>query len=180
MAGILEQLKTLNDVNEIMDIDDREFRAIIGLSRQAFLKLLPTFEQSHRDLTERAEAARTRPRQRQPGGGRKATLRSMVSKLGFILHYCKRYDTFDDIGDRVGFHRSNASRNVQGLLEVLLATLEQLQVLPHREFTTPEALQAAWAGIEELVIDATERPLLRPQDASAQTAAYSGKKNSIR
>ena len=179
MAGILEQLKTVNDTNEIMVIDDREFRAIIGLSRQAFLKLLPTFEQSYGDLNQRVEAARTRPRQRQAGGGRKATLSSMASKLGFILHYCKRYDTLDDLGDRVGFHRSNASRHVQGLLPVLLAALEQLHVLPQREFTTPEALQAAWAGIEELVIGATERPLLRPQDATAQKAAYSGKKNSI-
>lgn len=103
----------------------------------------------------------------------------MASKQGFILHYFKRYDTLDDVGDRIGFHRSNASRQGRWLLTVLLHTLAALQVLPKRTFATPEELEATFAGIEALVIDATERPCQRPQEASQQKAAYSGKKNSI-
>jgi hypothetical protein len=95
-------------------------------------------------------------------------LRTLASKLGFILHYLKGYDTLDDVGDRTGFHRSNASRSVQALLDVLLQTLAGLNVLPKRQFTTPDELEAAFAGIEALVIDATERPILRPQDATDQ------------
>jgi hypothetical protein len=168
MAGLLEQLKIINETQEILALEEREFKAVIGVSPAAFVKLLAAFTQSYRERQEKAEAARCRPRQRKAGGGRKHTLPTMASKLGFLLHYLKRYDTLDDLGDRVGFHRSNASRALQDLLEVLWQTLERLQVLPKREFTTPAELEAAFAGIEALVIDATERPILRPQDATDQ------------
>lgn len=176
MAGILEELKTVRDGNEILNMDEREFKALIGVSPQAFAKLLESFTNSYAELKAQAEAARSRPRQRQVGGGRKHTLPSMASKLGFILHYFKRYATLDDLGDRAGFHRSNASRSVEWLLQVLLHTLAHLNVLPKREFADPEEMRAAFAGIEALVIDATERPAVRPQDSATQKAAYSGKK----
>ena len=70
----------------------------------------------------------------------------------------------DDLGDQAGFHRSNASRSIQWLIDVLLLALKKLDVLPAREFASPAELEAAFAGIEELLIDATERPTLRPQD----------------
>ncbi len=176
MTSILEQLKTITDVNEVLKIEEREFKAVMGVSPRAFLHLLPIFESSNAELKQRAEETRTRPRQRQVGGGRKATLKSVASKLGFILHYFKRYDTLDDLADRVGCHRSTVSRNLQSLLAVLLHTLEQINVLPKRQFTSPEELQAAFAGVEAIVVDATERPCLRPEDAMRQKAAYSGKK----
>ena len=98
MASILEQLKTVMSEEEILAFDEREFKAVVGLSPAAFVKLLPHFAQSYETLQQEAEASRERPRQRQVGGGRKATLKSMASKQGFILHYFKRYDTLDDVG----------------------------------------------------------------------------------
>lgn len=168
MASILEQLKTINDPQEILGFDEREFKALIGVSPTAFIKLLEPFYSSLAVIKARLESQRNRPRQRKAGGGRKAKLRTVTSKLGFILHYLKRYDTLDALGDRVDLHRSNVSRNVQSLLAVLVETLQQLNVLPKRSFTAPAELAAAFAGIEELVVDATERPILRPQDASDQ------------
>lgn len=175
MAGILEELKTISDVNEIMAFNEREFKALIGVSPAAFVKLLEPFSESQREVQQKVEAERSRPRQRKAGGGRKPTLRTPASQLGFILHYLKRYDTLDALGDRVGFHRSNVSRNVQALLEVLLHTLDKLTVLPKRTFATPEELVAAFAGIEELVVDATERPILRPQNAADQKKVIAAK-----
>lgn len=168
LSSILEQLKTINAPHEILAFDVREFKALIGVSPVAFVTLLEPFRQSQAELKEQAETTRSRPRLRKVGGGRKHTLRTPASRLGFILHYLKRYDTLDDLGDRVGFHRSNVSRNVQHLLDVLVYTLGKLNVLPKREFATPAELQAAFAGIEALVVDATERPILRPQDAADQ------------
>ena len=175
MASILEQLKTISTSDEILVFDEREFKALIGISPAAFVKFLEPFAQSQIEMKQKAEAARSRPRQRKAGGGRKHTLRTLASKLGFILHYLKRYDTLDALGDRVGFHRSNASRNIQELLEVLLHSLGKLNVLPKREFATPAELETAFAGIEELVIDATERPILRPQDAADQKKVIAAK-----
>lgn len=175
MAGILEQLKTISEPQEIMAWDEREFKALIGVSPAAFLKLLEPFCASLEIIKERQEDQRSHPRQRKAGGGRKANLRTEASKLGFILHYLKRYDTLDALGDRIDLHRSNVSRNVQSLLMVLVETLQQLNVLPQRSFATPEELAAAFAGIEELVVDATERPILRPQDAGDQKKVTAAK-----
>ena len=180
MTSILEQLKTISDVHEILTLNEREFKALIGVSPAAFVHLVEPFSQSQAELKQKAEAARCRPRQRKAGGGRKHTLRTLASKLGFILHYFKGYETLDALGDRVGFHRSNASRSVQELLDVLWHTLDKLNVLPKREFVTPAELEAAFAGIEELVIDATERPILRPQDAADQKKAIAAKSIKIR
>lgn len=180
MAGILEQLKTISDGQAILAFNEREFKALIGLSPAAFVKLLTPFEQSQKAIKAQSETERSRPRQRQAGGGRKPTLRTSASQLGFILHFLKGYDTLDNVGDRVGFHRSNVTRNQQVLLDVLLHTLDQLGVLPKRAFATPAELATAFAGIEELVIDATERPLLRPQDADEQKTAIAAKSIKIR
>jgi len=177
MAGLMEQLKTITDVNEILAMKEREFKAIIGIAPVVFVKLLEVFQESEEELKQKAEAERTSPRQRRAGGGRKRTLRTPASRLGFILHYFKGYDTLDDLADQAGFHRSNASRSIQWLIDVLLLALKKLDVLPAREFASPADLEAAFAGIEELIIDATERPTLRPQDATAQKEAYSGKKH---
>ena len=165
----------MNDINEILVLPEREFKAVIGISPGAFAKLLNPFSESQAELREESEAKRSQPRQRKVGGGRKATLRSVASKLGFILHYLKCYDTLDDIGDRVGFHRSNVSRNLQTQLEVLLHALAKLNVLPKRNFTNPAELKATFAEIEKLVIDATERPILRPQDAADQKKVIAAK-----
>lgn len=175
MPGILEQLKTIEADNEILALPEREFKAVIGLSPAAFVKLLAPFVESQVELKDQAESQRSRPRQRKSGGGRKHTLRTSASKLGFILHYLKRYDTLDALGDRLGFHRSNVTRSVQTLLEVLLLALDKLHVLPKREFATPDELVTAFAGVEELVIDATERPICRPQDDADQKKVIAAK-----
>lgn len=177
MPGLLEQLKTVTEPNEILKMDEREFRALFGISPTAFVKLLSTFVESKAELKQKIEATRKFPRKRKVGGGRKPTLRSAASQFAFILHYFKRYATLDDLADRTGFHRSNASRNVNWLLDVLLHTLAKLNVLPARKFETPAELHEFFKGIEDIVIDATERPILRPQDSSEQKEAYSGKKH---
>jgi len=43
MARLMEQLKTITDVNEILAMREREFKAIIGIAPVAFVKLLDVF-----------------------------------------------------------------------------------------------------------------------------------------
>ena len=52
--------------------------------------------------------------------------------------------------------------------------------MPHREFGTPDDLKAALQGIDQLIIDATERAYRRSRDDAKQREHYSGKKKSIR
>jgi len=48
--------------------------------------------------------------------------------------------------------------------------------MPHREFTTPEELKAAWQGVDQVMIDATERAYRRSQEDAKQREHDSGKK----
>jgi hypothetical protein len=68
---------------------------------------------------------------------------------------------------------------VQALWPVLERTLETLGVLPARAFSSVEELHAAFREIRDLLIDATEREHVRPQDDKKQRESYSGKKNAI-
>ena len=48
--------------------------------------------------------------------------------------------------------------------------------MPHREFKTPEELQAALQGVDQVIIDATERAYRRSQDEAKHREHDSGKK----
>jgi len=66
------------------------------------------------------------------------------------------------------------------LSPLLYDTLVHLELMPYREFDTSEAMKAALHGIDQVIIDATERAYRRSQDDAKQREHYSGKKNDIR
>ena len=53
-------------------------------------------------------------------------------------------------------------------------------MMPYRELGTPEALRTALQGVDQLIIDATERAYRRLKDDAKKREHYSGKKKSIR
>lgn len=154
-------------------------RALTGTSQEKFAILEAAFSLALADKKEQAYQAgiATGKRQRKPGGGQKGKLPTEHDKLIFLLYYLKVYPTFDVLGTQFGMGRSKACENVQKLLPVLLAALQNLNVMPHREFKSVEEFRAACDWIEELLIDATERPHTRPTDDAKQKELYSGKKN---
>lgn len=156
--------------------EERVFSALTGVSREEFRGLLPVFQESYEELRWEAYEKTQAIRQRQPGGGQKGELDTMDKKLFFILYYWKVYPTFDVLGDRFGIDGSNACINVHKLWPVLERALDKLGVLPARQFTSVDELRAAFGDVEELFIDATEREVVRPQDAEQQQTTYSGKK----
>ncbi len=152
--------------------DDRLLRAMTGLNRQAFEKLLPSFREAY-------QQSQVKPgveRKRAPGGGRKATLRTNRDKLFYILLYCKCYPTFDLLSVLFDFDRSCAWDWVHGLLPVLEQALGLKQVLPERKVRSIEEFLERFPEVKEVIFDGTERPVQRPQDSSKQKEHYSGKK----
>ncbi len=160
--------------------DARQFKALTGLSPAEFNELESNFRSSYQTLKFENYEKNKATRQRKPGGGNKGVLNTMTKKLFFILYYFKVYPTFDVLGNAFGFDRSKACVNVHLLAPVLQHCLQALGVLPHRKFTNVEDLKTAFEGIEDLVIDVTERSHYRPQDETAQKQKYSGKKKDIR
>lgn len=156
--------------------DDRQFKALTGISFGEFQQLLPTFTESYQELIQKRYDSQQNLRQRKPGGGQKGKLPTIELKLFFILYYWKVYPTFDVLGFQFGLDRSKACTNVHALWPVLERTLDKLGVLPARKFCDVEELRAVCGDAYDLFIDATERPHCRPKDQDEQQKKYSGKK----
>jgi hypothetical protein len=152
--------------------NDRLLRAMTGLNRKAFAKLLPSFM----EVYQRSQMKPGVERKRAPGGGRKATLRTTQDKLFYILLYCKCYATFDLMSVLFGFDRSCAWDWVHSLLPVLEQTLGHKQALPERKVRSMEEFLERFPDVKEVIFDGTERPVQRPKHPDKQKEHYSGKK----
>lgn len=162
--------------------DDRHMRSLTGLSQNQFNQLLPTFDIIYQEAQQEAyeKGIEEGSRQRKPGGGAKGKLPTIPDKLMFVLYYYKTYPTFDVLGTQFDMVRSKANENLHKLSPILHKTLVHLGMMPHREFKTAEELKSALSGIDQVIIDATERAYRRSQDDATQREHYSGKKNAIR
>src|ERR671930_1358754 len=158
--------------------DDRQMKALTGLSQAQFDSLLPVFtdiyQATRQQQYEKGVASGTR--RRKPGCGSKGKLPTMAEKLQFVLYYYKTYPTFDVLGMQFAMARSKAHENLHKLSPILYDTLVHLELMPYRERATPEALKAALQGVDRLLIDATERAYHRSQDEAKQREHDSGKK----
>ena len=158
--------------------DERQMKALTGLSQVQFDDLLPVFSDIYEATQEQRyeEGVAAGTRRRKPGGGTKGKLPTMAEKLLFVLYYYKTYPTFDVLGTQFDMVRSKANENLQKLSPILYDTLVSLEMMPYREFSTPDAFKAALQGIDQLIIDATERAYRRPQEEAKQRDHDSGKK----
>src|SRR5215468_7384889 len=158
--------------------DERQMKALTGLSQDQFDHLLPCFSAIYEATQQKtyAEGVASGTRRRKPGGGSKGKLPTMAEKLQFVLYYYKTYPTFDVLGTPFAMARSKAHENLHKLSPILYNTLVHLDLMPHREFTTPEELKAALRGGDRLLMDATERAYHRAHDEAKQREHYSGKK----
>ncbi len=152
--------------------DDRLLRALTGLNRKAFEHLCKAFEATYQAELE----ADLRPRRRARGGGRKARLQNPSAKLFFILFYFKCYPTFDVLGFLFEMERGRSHRWMHRLQRVLEATLGEKMMLPERKLESIEQFLQRFPEVTEIIIDGTERPIQRPQNAEMQKENYSGKK----
>jgi hypothetical protein len=162
--------------------DDRQMKALTGLSQDQFDHLLPVFSAIYQAAQQQTyeKGVESGTRWRKPGGGSKGKLPTMAEKWQFVLYYYKTYPTFDGLATQFEMARSKAHEHLHTLSPILYDTLVPLERMPSREFATPEALKAALHGVDRLLIDATERADHRSTDDAKQREHYSGKKNSIR
>jgi len=151
----------------------RLLRAVTGMSRDEFYRLLPSFALAYDEAIARARG--NRPRRRRVGGGRKGQLPAMADKLLFILVYVHLYPIQEVQGVLFSLGQSQASDWAIRLLPVLQAALGREVALPARPPATAEALAAQCPDLLFL-LDATERPIPRPGQAESQKNHYSGKK----
>jgi hypothetical protein len=150
--------------------DQRLLRAVIGMGKKEFKKLLQSFS----PLVIRTRYRRNR--KRKAGAGRNHTLKTPEEKLFYMLFYMKCYPTFDLAGYFFGVDRSQAKRWVDDLRGKLKKALGAAMVLPVRRIRSVKEFLERFPEVKELIIDGTERPVQRPGDKQKQKERYSGKK----
>ena len=150
---------------------DRLLKALTGMNMTEFNALLPTFS----DALAKTKREQKPDRKRAVGGGRKHTLPTSEQQFFFILFYLKCYPTFDLAGLLYDVDRSQTQRWVKALLPVLEEVLGWQAVLPQRRIGSLEEFIRHFPAMKDVFIDASERPMQRPQRAKAQKEHYSGK-----
>jgi hypothetical protein len=150
------------------------FQYAIGITYDQFQGLLPQFSVALR----RAEHEKTwkKKRLREPGGGRKATLKTDVEKLFCILWYYKIYPTFRFAQIALGFDKRNIQLWIRFLQQVLFTALGYELELPKRKIRSHDEWLEICPELSDFIVDSTERPIQRPKDKERQKLYYSGKK----
>ena len=164
------------NVSEVLK-DDRQLRSLIGLGCDEFQKLLDEFIPCIKETQSKNRKGKPKKRrQRKIGGGRKSALGSPENQLLFILFYLKTHPTYDVLAFTFNISRGCAFESVQRLLPILKHTQKNLKVLPKRTTDDPQELLQLIESVDHILIDATERPIQRPQKPARQKKHYSGKK----
>lgn len=145
--------------------DNRSSQAAIGITRKAFKKLLPIFEEAFIKCKKKNTYR----------GGRPYKLKTMEERLLFILYYLKNYPTFDVLGIQFGMNRSSAYKRVIEFLHVLKVALKNSESLPSESI---RELNKVIRDEKLIIIDGTEQRKNRPKNSKIQREYYSGKKNS--
>lgn len=148
--------------------------AFTSLTQPEFEELLVAFARAW-DQSISAEFIEGQERQRQYGGGRKATLKSTADGLLFILFYLKTYPLQEVLAFFFEMSQAQANEWIYRLAQVLKLALADLACLPEREAARLAEVLAEYDTLE-FAQDGTERRRQRPKESQAQREHYSGKK----
>lgn len=99
--------------------------------------------------------------------------------LFMLLFYKKVYPTFDILALSFGISNATAHAYIQVAKAILHTVLAQRNVLPKRVFKDDTEFQEFFKDVDELFIDATERPIQRPANQDVQQDSYSVKKSNV-
>ena len=164
---------------KIHSLTDREYRAVIGMSKKDFRELTVIFSDCEQKLKNQAYEDFVADYGRKPTRGRSTKFKTPSEKLFFTLYYLKTYPTFDVLGFVFNCKGKTAHENLHKFLFILENALETLNVLPKRKFDSVEQFLEFIKETENLLIDATERLHHRKKDYEEQKKFYNGKKKPI-
>lgn len=156
---------------------DRTIKAMIGISRKKFDKLVPVFTSAYNEIQE--ERLQKKEIKKRPSGGPQGVLGTPEKRLFFILYYLKTYPTFDVLGFHFDLSAGHAHDAVETYLPILKRSLENLNAFPTRTSENVKGLKELIEKYDEIIIDGLEVPCVRPRDKGRQEERYSGKKNAI-
>lgn len=157
MASIYHNLRT-----------ERQYKAATGLTKEQFEKLLIEFSELYIPKTANPYISHAEP-----------LFQDKAEALFFLLHYLKAYPTLENMGLYFGISQASAYQYLAWLMPLLKQCLRRQLPIQDILFKDPNALEAAFAPFEEIILDVTEIPVDRPKNNEKQKKSYSGKKKGI-
>lgn len=113
-------------------------------------------------------------RVRKAGGGRKLDLPEFADRLLVFLVYAKVYPTYLFLEYLFNIDQSNICRIIQEIAPLLSASIVINR--NHKRVRTLEDLREAIPNLDEVLVDATEQRINRPEKKRARNKHHSGKK----
>jgi hypothetical protein len=153
---------------------ERAWRAATGITAEKFYKLLPIFKSIYLETHFKSLS------ERKVGDSASYCIQDEEELLYFTLFSLKSGLNYDILGIVVGMSASNAQRNQRIGIDILEKSLAEQDYMPKRNFLNIEDFLAHFKDEEELILDATEQRIQRPNDYEQQKDYYSGKKKLIR
>lgn len=154
----------------------RHFLSFTGYTVQEFKELVEFI----RGDWESARKKRLKPvedRIRREGGGRKLDLPDLEDRLLVFLIWAKVYPTYLLLEYLFGIDESNISRIVNEYLPILSSTI--VIDKSRKKISTLEELKALITDLDEVLVDATEQKIPRPQSKRIRKKHHSGKKKTF-
>jgi Helix-turn-helix of DDE superfamily endonuclease len=145
---------------------DRQYKATTGLSEEEFNELSAKFSNHYTPyvLINIPE-----------GFGQENIFQDPSEALFFLLYHHKTAVTYDVLAVNFGIGRSTAHNSITFFKQILKLVLTNEGVLPKRLFSDAEELKVYFAGVPDLLVDATETPTQRPDNHKEQEERYSKK-----
>ena len=151
----------------------RAFKTTVGISLQQFDFLIRDVEKAY-PQAESERLARS-DRKRQVGAGRRFSLH-VWDRVLLTLMYYRTYLTQDGMTHLFGITRGSISTNIGKMFTIIRDSLPLPQKLHKQacEATAVEDLRELFSGMVAL-LDASEQPVLRPQQPEAEKDLFPGK-----
>lgn len=153
-----------------------QVRAFTGLTNPEFVEFSGIYQPLWEQRRLAALASR-KDRLRAVGGGRRLKLTGFDDRLLCFLIYAKLYCTYDLLGYLFDIDPSTVCRTVMDIQFVVEDKL--LVKRTGRRIRTIEELLSVYPELEEVIIDATEQKIPRPQNKKKRKSHHSGKKQAF-
>jgi len=150
----------------------KQFLAVTGFRLEVFEQLLKFFDLVWDDYITHFTVSgheRRRPKKVRKDGA----FPDSATMLVFILSYLKNNPLQETHACAFGMNQPQANNWIHLLTRVLRKSLDKAKCLPSRDI---EPLNKLLLEGQEILVDASERPIPRPGDKDVQREFYSGKK----
>ena len=121
-------------MQNIDKLNDRQYKALIGLNKERFNQLTVLFKECELQINEEYYQKFVEYYNRKPSSGGNPTFKQPAEKLFFVLYYLKNYPTFDVLGFCFDCSGKTAHQNLYKYLPILIMALDKLNCLPKRCF----------------------------------------------